>query len=342
MSEEITNQISYEPARNYFSDIGRNSEQISSVIEFGTRQASGLSDIDVMVIVETDALFDSRPIWADYDSYPQNVKDSLDGGAIKIVTESQFIRLPILGAMNVHYIFGRSIHQQEPDDQTRQLINLVDVMDWLAERIVTLSAHIRSNAAHATRAINCAYSITHTFQRAYDAGAISSEISTIYRQKVDKFRQAWRKSPKNMSGQLISWLSQCLDDAYKLSTIVATYVESEMLYLPLATSDQNKFRFNNGILLFESPLKDKSEEFGSSVPSVWLTHLVAQSQRHGTIPSSISSRLFGVSKNTKIEVSSDISNLLSIRMQLCNEMVDTLLPLGMRNNIYRFGHLLSP
>jgi hypothetical protein len=75
---------------------------------------------------------------------------------------------------------------------------------------------------------------------------------------------------------------------------------------------------------------------------VWLTHLIAQSKLGGAIPSSISSRLSGVGKNTKINVSTNINDLLSTRMKLCNEMADMLLPLGMRNNIYRFGHLLSP
>jgi hypothetical protein len=342
MSHENVHSNSYDAATQYFSEIGNDNNEISSIIEFGTRRAFGLSDLDIMVIVDSGAAIRSRPVWSDYDSYPQHVKDSLDGGAVKIVTESQFTSLPVLGAMNVHVVFGETIDQDEPDERTRRLVNLIDVMDWLAERIVTLSAHTRSHAAHATRAINCAYSITHTFRRAYEAGAIGSEVSTTYRLKVDEFREAWRTSPESASGRLVSWLVECLSDAMKLSVMIAAYVESKSLYFPPAANEQHSFRFDNGKLGFVAPSLINDEDPGCLVPSVWLTHLVAQSQLGGTIPSTISSRLSKGSKKAKTKVSPAVSDLLSIRMKLCNAMADTLLPLGMRNNVYRFGHLLKP
>lgn len=338
--------MNYDEVRQFFADLGRSTDGISSVVEFGTRRATGLSDIDIMVVVGLEDAITSNSVWADMGTYPEHVRLLLDGGAVKIVTEKQFAQLPLLGAMNTSTVFGDPIPQQSFSDRWQHLIHLADIMDWLAERIVTLNFHVRSKGAHPTRAINCAYSITHTFQRAVDTGAITENIAYTYRQEVDTFRSHWRESPQSVQHDLAPWLSDRLGDAMQLAVETGTFVETEGYYSAPAAAEQSRFRFNNGTLGFYSDTASHSssapKNVDAVVPGIWLAHLSFQSQLTGLISGEINKRIERVHLFSEVQIAPELRKLLTKRMALCNSIAGMLLPLGMRDNIYRFGHLLTP
>jgi hypothetical protein len=273
------------------------------------------------------------------------VQRSLDGGAIKIVTEEQFTQLPLLGAMNVSLISGIQLTQIRPEEKDQRLIDFADVMDWLAERIVTLAAHTRSHEIHATRAINCAYSITHTFNRAASAGVIARSQAVEFRKQIDAYRTEWRNSPKSAEPRLVENLNAFLAETLNLAYSVALFNESAGHYSLPDDSEQSSFRFNNGIMQFASNQNVHSQPTEITVPSIWLTHLVVQSQIGGIISTEIANRIQPNIERpdnlADVQVSDNLHNLLKKRMVLSNAIASMLVPLGMRNNIYRFGHLLS-
>lgn len=334
------NTADHDSSRKFFAELGRQTEGISSIIEFGTTRAAGLSDIDIMAVVKSEDSINAASGWGDMTSYPDDVRSAQDGGVVKIVTGEQFAQLPLLGAMNVKLIYGPPVGQMAIDEDTRHLILVADVMDWLAERIVTLNAHIQTKGAHATRAINCAYSISHTYQRAAAASAINIRISDSYRQEVDAFRSYWQDSPDLAARKLVSWLTQRLEDALFLAVRFGEYVEANGYYLRPVGADESRFRFNNGALFFDA-CKTSNLNEGPTVPGVWLAHLVSQSQLAGLIPAEIRKRIEGPTPPGDVQVATELRKLLTTRMALCNSIAGMLLPMGMRDNIYRFGHLLS-
>jgi hypothetical protein len=331
----------YELAREYFAELGETTDDIVSVIEFGTQRAAGLSDIDIMVVVESEHALSLRPSWVEYASYPERVRHALDGGAIKIVTEEQFIELPLLGSMNVGLITGSQLPQIRPDENDQRLIDFADVMDWLAERIVTLTAHVRSPDIHATRAINCAYSITHTFNRAAAAGVVDHALAIEFRNRVDVYRTEWRNSPESAESQLVETLVGFLAETLNLATRVARFAESEGHYSAPADAEKSSFRFNNGNLRFATNPENLSQNSEITVPSIWFAHLIAQSQMGGLIPVEIAARIQHTPNHPEVHVSHNLYNLLENRIRLSNSIAGMLDSLGMRDNIYRFGHLLS-
>ena len=336
----------YEIAREYFAELSEKTDGITSVIEFGTQRAAGLSDVDVMIIIESEQTLSAHPTWVKYASYPESVQRSLDGGAIKIVTEEQFTQLPLLGAMNVSLISGIQLTQIRPEEEDQRLIDFADVMDWLAERIVTLAAHTRSHEIHATRAINCAYSITHTFNRAASAGVIARSQAVEFRKQIDAYRTEWRNSPKSAEPRLVENLNAFLAETLNLAYSVALFNESAGHYSLPDDSEQSSFRFNNGIMQFASNQNVHSQPTEITVPSIWLTHLIVQSQIGGIISTEIANRIQPNIERpdnlVDVQVSDNLHNLLKKRMVLSNAIASMLVPLGMRDNIYRFGHLLSP
>jgi len=340
------NKASYDDTREYFAGLGRRNRGITSIIEFGTRRASGLSDIDIMIIVESEASIAPNAGWSDMNSYPQAVKRHMDGGAVKIVTEDQYTQLPLLGSMNVNAVYGELVDQVQFDDQQQHLIHIADIMDWLAERIVTLNSHVRSQGAHATRAINCAYSITHTFSRAVNTGASKESIGRDYQEAVDTFRNQWRESPIPIEHTLVPWLEDRLEDALNLSALISGFVTSRGYYTPPKDAESSSFRFNNGTLGFHIASQHGSANLlqGGRIttPGVWLSHFAFQSKLPGRIAGEIAKRIDAGNAPMKAQLAPDLQNLLTKRMALCNSIADMLLPKGMRDNIYRFGHLLSP
>ena len=332
------NITNHEKAKEFFSELGHNDNGITSIVEFGTRRASKLSDIDIMIIIESDDTILTTPKWMQFTSYPNDVKHALDGGAVKIVTEKQFSHLPILGAMNVNKIYGPLINQISFDETLRTLIAIVDVMDWLAERIVTLQGHIDSNGVHATRAINCAYSIVHTFNRAVIAGAITEKDAFDYQKEIDLFRSQWQQSPKSLKSNLLPWLDDQLNAAKTLSIQFSNFAKTQNYYSPPNDAEQSCFRFNNGVLRFTNNGRSLQNR---TIPGIWLTHLAYQAQLKGTIPNEINSRTQRGNSHSELKLETELRKLIASRMKLCNSMADMLLPLGMKDNIYRFGHLLA-
>jgi hypothetical protein len=340
MIDSNTNIADYESARNFFADFGRQADGVSSIIEFGTTRAVGLSDIDIMIIVDSETSIENVFGRGYTNQYPESVRKVQDGGLPKIVTEEQFNQLPVLGEMNITPIYGTPVKQISVDSDTRQLILVADVMDWLAERIVTLNAHIRSNGSEATRAINCVYSISHTYRRAAEALAIDKKVSESFRGEVDTFRSDWKAAPNRMAQHLVPWLIDRLEDTRLLASHFGEYVEANGLYFPPADSDACTFRFNNGTVRFDlDRANDSHEEL--SVPGVWLAHFVLQSELSGLIPAELETRIEFASSFNRARVSPELRKLLTQRMELCNSIAGMLLPLGLWDNIYRFAHLLS-
>ena len=79
-----------------------------------------------------------------------------------------------------------------------------------------------------------------------------------------------------------------------------------------------------------------------TIPGIWLTHLAYQAQLKGTIPDEIANRIQRGNSHSELKLETKLRKLIADRMKLCNSMADMLLPLGMKDNIYRFGHLLAP
>lgn len=332
------NISNHEKAKEFFIELGHRDNGITSIVEFGTRRASKLSDIDIMIIIESDNVILTTPKWMQFRSYPNEVRQALDGGAVKIVTEKQFSRLPILGEMNVNTIYGPLIEQISFDEELRTMIAIADVMDWLAERILTLEEHIDLSAVHTTRAINCAYSIVHTFRRAAIAGAINETDALNYQQGIDSFRSQWQQSPKYLKSNLLPWLNRQLHAARTLSIQFSNFSETQNYYSPPKDAEKSYFRFNNGILRFTNNLESMRNR---TVPGIWLTHMAYQAQLTGTVPNEINSRIHQGNSYIEIKLETKLGKLIAERIMLCNSMADMLLPLGMKDNVYRFGHILT-
>ena len=298
-----------------------------------------------MIVIKSNDAISSVSKWVHLTSYPKDIKTALDGGAVKIVTEKQFRYLPILGAMNVSSVYGRPIEQISFDETSKRSIAIVDVMDWLAERVITLQAHIDTDGIHATRAINCAYSISHTFNRAVIAGAISEQSASDYRENVDRFRSQWQQNPKQFKTNLMPWLNERRDCAISLAMKFSRFVQDQNYYSPPNDAEQSSFRYNNGILHFTNKWNSTKtilqQPNNQMFHGVWLEHLAFQSQLKGTIPDEIASRIHRGDFYPEFQLPSELQKLITDRMDLCNSIADMLLPLGMQDNIYRFGHLLT-
>ena len=79
-----------------------------------------------------------------------------------------------------------------------------------------------------------------------------------------------------------------------------------------------------------------------TVPGIWLTHMAYQAQLTGTVPNEINSRIHQGNSYIEIKLETKLGKLIAERIMLCNSMADMLLPLGMKDNVYRFGHILTP
>tara|TARA_B100001123_G_scaffold219596_1_gene247808 strand:+ start:7548 stop:8585 length:1038 start_codon:yes stop_codon:yes gene_type:complete len=337
--------VNIEKSRDFFAELGINNDGITSIIEFGTTRAPELSDVDIMIVIKSNDVISSVPKWVQFRSYPKDIKAALDGGAVKIVTEKQFFSLPILGAMNINTIFGQPINQISFDENLKRMIAITDVMDWLAERVITLQAHIDSNGIHPSRAINCTYSITHTFNRAVIAGAISEQVASEYKEEVDQFRCVWQKAPSKVNVNLVPWLKERLDDAITLSIKFSCFMQTKSYYFAPNDAEQNSFQYNNGLLNFSNNLNTivnvSQQSNNRALPGVWLAHIGFQSRLNGTIPDEIRTRIHGGDFHKEFQLTPKLEKLITRRMDLCNSIADMLLPLGMQDNIYRFGHLLT-
>jgi hypothetical protein len=336
----------YEQARSYLAERAAVSSGILAVVEFGTVRAPGLSDLDALAIVEPKGTAEELSRFVDLTGEPQHVLDTLDLGAIKIVTPDQFSRLAILGASGFKKIWGDMPAVESLDVGTSTLVSLADVMDWLPERASMLHTYQLMDDPPLTRLINCIYSLGHTMKRAADFGACSESDLNDFMFTIDQLRNDWVNSNGAVS---LNTIEEVLDEAFGtavgLIDSVAKKSISDGFYEPTISGTTAIFNLDRRRGFSFGPSQTHSGDDTSvsstliDVPDVWLTHLLALESFGGRIGRVVGDCFTTPHSVEREKINAGLLTVLQHRMDLCNQMADFLEPRGLRHAMFRFAHL---
>lgn len=260
-----------------------------TVYEYGTVEVPGVSDIDCIVVTE-------EPL--DIPEVPDEFKVQFEGRVFAQMKPEHFKKVKLLGDIKLRKLSGEGYDVNEYD---YDLINVLQVMDWLPERIVRLSK-VKDNVLGYANSLR--YSV--------DLVKKITGFGTLWSRMFSEFRKGWlenkdEKRLRSLAEEGLEIGGLCIDR-------FAKYVER---YYEPFDGDIDFYLYDTWVRM----------------PKVWQTHLVELTRNGGIVGEEIKKRIRG--KGTKGEVAASVASLIASRMTLCNSMAEFT-----RKGLYRFGHIL--
>jgi hypothetical protein len=263
-----------------------------------------------------------------------DVKKALVGGNIIIFPDSEFKNFNIFDSVNLNVLYGREYLEFEEVDPT--LKRVCQIMDWLPERLISLSLARKSGDYR--RIYGYAKSINFTFgliesliEDNFLKGMLDIEIRRLDGIKTDE-------GLYNYSGSLIDLGLQLM------GSISAYFTYKNFYHIDNKLSGKSNLflLLPNGYKFLLNPdgavptILDKT----ISVPKQFFYHWSTYAQAPGTISVELR-RSLGESymKNTRVD--KHLRKLLHKRITCCSRCADFMTENNIRRGLYKFGWYLQ-
>ena len=180
----------YERARREMvSDLSKNPD-VLGVYEYGSVSAPGVSDIDSIVVLKSNP----GRAWQNPDG--PNIHKVAKGG-LMIMPQEVFQKILLLDDLKIKPLYGQITLPKKPGKSVAALRDLVNVVDWLPERMIRLVIILKKQP------FDVQYALRYTRSFAYSLGNTAKIIgrkkeADEFLAKLQSLRKNWRqeKSPE--------------------------------------------------------------------------------------------------------------------------------------------------
>ena len=286
----------YELAREWLVDYCKG----CSVYEYGSVDVYGISDIDCIVVT-------GKPL--DMPVVPEEFKVMFEGRIFAQMKPEHFRQVKLPGDIDLKRLSGESVEYEDYDEGKKRLIDVLQVMDWLPERIVKLEYIIKTG--NILDIIGFTKSLKYSIDIA--TGMMGNSWGVMWGFVFEELRKGWFDNPDEK--RLVRLADEGVEIGKKFMYSFADYAEK--WYEP-----------------FDGDIEFGLYDTWITMPKVWQTHIVEQAHCGGIVGDEIRRRLRG--KGSKGGVDGKVAALIAERVQLCNSMAEFT-----REGLYRWGHILS-
>ncbi len=350
-------QEDYEPARQYLQQQAMDVKGLLGLYEYGSVAAPGISDIDLIAVIDEQATTSEMPDFLAGKDAPMHVARVLDSGTIKPVSDELFNQIQILGEIKTNSILDADDATKPAalEDADRFSVDVANVIDWLPERILTLRSFLDRPELSTRRVLGGLGSLRHSLTTVNRVlGSQPAEIKA-FSNDYDQLRAAWFDNTEaDNFDATINLIRSGITTGTLLISLVTERLLNLKIFAPNSSAEGATFWLNpTKAYTFsdstgDSPISpnEKSQEITTSngtqimrLPTSWLAPFQTYASQPGPISSLISSNIQVPKGYSQYDSNERFEQLLNERINWCNNLSDFLERVGLSDFLYRFAHL---
>jgi len=163
-----------------------------SLVEYGQVQSPGVSDLDIMVVVN-DKCYDAGSLTKNLKN-DQITKKFLENGTIITVPIEVFKHLHFIDSFgDFKVLSGEKVSQNYPDKELNSSLKFVSLMDWLPERYMRLQSIASSSKIDVINTLGILHSVKYSIRNFENFFGIQLAESKSFFRNVETLRQSWWK-----------------------------------------------------------------------------------------------------------------------------------------------------
>ena len=321
----------YIEARNLFIEWSKNIP-LSMPIEFGSVGCPGISDIDIGLILK------DRPnnynMLEYLGSFPEKVKTLMNGGTLMLFPEDILKNIEYIDDLNIKCLVG-NIDIMHITDREKYLIGLIQIIEWLPERIAKIYKELKSANINKKRLVGFFYSMCYSLKKIQEYTGFSKNINGFIN-RIYELRNRWfnlEQDDIDMALQKVSsnWLNIVLEAIDKISLVLSKY---------FLGGSGSRFNIYGDVNLIASKnisiINDQNSIF-INIPSVFLCTYLAYSDYNSVLGSVINTR---ITKSYYL-ISEEMATILDYRIDIISRLFDFVKALGCQTGLYKFGWYIN-
>ncbi len=315
----------------------------TAIYEIGTVRFPGLSDLDLMMIVDSNTAVETN-ISDIADALPDSVKNVLAGSTVMVLNPDLFSTIRIWDDIRASTLWGQSL-KLGPVSTDAQYLHLARAIDWIPERTLRVSQMMQMRSVKTSRAIGLIYSLCHSLRMILtefnptNAPEIKSYIAA-----VDDMRASWFQTDNQTIDQQLRdsmaagvnigrRLIQMLADRLSRLDVVDNGIEGE---LNLG---------NTGRLVFRNQAEQSNPatvQDSIILPTIFYEHFRNYALGEMMISKRIRASLSPTISPHNVDDSADsYIGLLRKRLDWIERQSELLTSLGLTSGLYKFGWYFS-
>ena len=344
----VEHKLDYRPAREFFQQRSRKIKGLLGLYEYGSVNAPGISDIDLIAVISSDIQKQEMIPFLTGQDVPTYVKRVLDSGKIKPMSETQFAQVNLLGPIKTKPIYAPDpITPEPPNTQTEFLIDVANVFDWLPERIIMLRSLLNNPVLPCRRVLGALGSFSHSVGTADKILGYRSTKSTIFIDSYKDLRTNWfTETPEANFNITITLIQMGIDlGQFLIREVTNHLLDLHVLQLNESAEgsifwiDRSK-GFTFGASTDPSTrTNESSSTLLQNIPSAWIQVVGTYAATKGPISKIICQNLDLTDKKYRVSLETELCTILNKRINWINESYTFLHPLGLADMLYRFSHI---
>ncbi len=331
----------YENARhdiiNYFSE----DKNLESIYEFGTVQAPGVSDIDIMLVFKENPIQKSK---YDFREINNNVFSLVANGNVIKMDKSTFACLEYIDNFKFNLIYGNSIKQNPIPEKLINIREIVSICDWLPERIKRIQMVLSKSSLNISWTLCLLNSITYSIKNVEFMTSKIENSDKLFN-LISSLRTNWYDltNPELLlEDSLEMSIEVGLDAISKIINILMTKIAINLSDNKYSTNDikvpmhyeiQLEFDKSLSFNSLEQYRKDKTIRF----PGILAHHFINLAYLPTQISKRLSLKLFNHDINPFLYLENEYINYLYIKSSLISENLHFLEKNKFKGGLVRYG-----
>lgn len=325
--------------RRIVSELGRK-DGVLSIYDYGTVKHPGISDLDILVVFESDP-----PEWL------PDLSTDFDPLVDELVGHGNLIMLDRSTFENLHYIdprlmprhlSGERIKLKNVDSETAMFRDHASVVDWLPERVYQIQQLRLRLELPVMRSLQLLKSLSYSF-RIID-NKVGFEAGIDFEDQIDELRTNWFEYSEEEQKKA---LLICINDGARVGRMaLETWFGQRPKAVfgpgcPNSPAEAAISYFNGLVYATGSPEYDRYAGLDIiSIPAEWFDHFRAYAAHDSDLGRLIKKSFVGDSCS-KFVLSEGYRDFLDRKLDLCSRNFEWVRDGNLEAGAFRFGFMLN-
>ena len=305
-------------------------------IEFGVVGCPGLSDIDIGIVFDGEVQDDFQQILS---RFPEKTRELMNGGTLMFFPKDVFGQILLVDDINVKPLSGE-IHIVKNTNEEQCLVDLVQIIEWLPERLTGAYREMQQEPVNIKRLIGFFYSMCYSLKK-IQKYVKPSEKTNSFIEQVYSLRKEWFLLEDNIAQKRLKKIANIHFD------VCAGAIKSIVPILEKHFIVSDKISINYNIHTNVSFVAEQHDfsiytcdgNVCVTVPPVFLCSYVEYSKYDSRLGNIIKRR---ISYNgDSVTVSEEMRDILKRRAHIFSSLFDFVKELGCGSGLYKFGWYLN-
>ncbi len=151
----------YNSAREELIIFFKKNTAVTAIYEYGKVAAPGVSDLDIMVVVDANA-----PLKLGLSSFSDLTIGLIGAGNVIYIDTNTFENIKYIDDLKINLLSGNPIFVHNPTHVEKKYINLVSLVDWVPERCSRLQNYLNQSKVDVVTSLCVLNSLSYSFTKA--------------------------------------------------------------------------------------------------------------------------------------------------------------------------------